>query len=67
MKKFISAIACVAAALLAAGIALPSASADPTNDPGPTPTVTNQPNQGDELEGSYHWGPGTEISVNHPD
>ncbi len=45
MKKFIGVIAaCVAAALLAAGIALPSASADPTNNPSPpTPTVSNQP------------------------
>jgi hypothetical protein len=39
VKKFISVIAaCVGAPLLAAGIALPQASADPTNAPGPTPT-----------------------------
>lgn len=44
MKKFISVIAaCVGAWLLAAGIALPSASADPTNAPSPGPTVANQP------------------------
>jgi hypothetical protein len=36
MKKLISVIAaCVGALLLAAGIALPSASADPTNAPSP--------------------------------
>jgi hypothetical protein len=44
MKKTISIIAaCVGAPLLAAGIAIPSASAGPTNDPGPGPTVSNQP------------------------
>lgn len=44
IKKFISIIAaCVGALLLAAGIGLPSASADPTNAPGPSPTMSNQP------------------------
>jgi hypothetical protein len=44
MKKTISVIAaCVGAPLLTAGIALPSASADPTNAPTPTPTVSNEP------------------------
>jgi hypothetical protein len=44
MKKFISIIAaCIGALVLTAGIALPSASADPTNAPGPGPTVANQP------------------------
>ena len=44
MRKFISIIAaCVGAPLLAAAIAIPSASADPTNAPGPGPTATNQP------------------------
>lgn len=43
MKKFMGVIAaCVGALVLTAGIALPSASADPTNAPGPTPTVSNQ-------------------------
>ena len=38
MKKSISVIAaCVGAPLLAAGIAVPSASADPTNNPSPPP------------------------------
>ena len=44
MRKFISIIAaCVGAPLLAAGIGIPSASADPTNAPGPGPTAANQP------------------------
>ena len=44
MKKLISVIAaCIGALVLAAGIALPSASADPTNAPSPGPTVANQP------------------------
>ena len=44
MKKTISIIAaCVGAPLLAAGIGIPSASADPTNAPGPGPTAANQP------------------------
>ena len=43
MKKTISFVAaCIGAALLAAGIGLPSASADPTNTPSPNPTVSNQ-------------------------
>ena len=46
MKKSISVIAaCVGAPLLAAGIAVPSASADPTNNPSP-PTPTYQPETG---------------------
>jgi hypothetical protein len=48
-KKSITIIAAgIGALLLAAGIALPSASADPTNAPGPNPTVSNQPPSGDE-------------------
>jgi hypothetical protein len=45
MKKSISVIAaCVGAPLLVAGIAIPSASADPTNSPSPpAPTAANQP------------------------
>ena len=44
MKKTISVIAaCVGALVLAAGITLPSASADPTDAPSPGPTVANQP------------------------
>ena len=43
MKKFISVIAaCIGASVSAAGIALPSASADPTNAPDPGPTVSNE-------------------------
>jgi hypothetical protein len=43
-KKSISFIAaCVGTLLLTAAIALPSASADPTNAPSPGPTVANQP------------------------
>ena len=39
MKKTISLIAaCIGTLLLAAGIALPSASADPTTTPSPAPT-----------------------------
>ena len=49
MRKFISVIAaCIGAPLLAAGIALPSASADPTDAPGPNPTVSNQPPRGSD-------------------
>src|SRR6185437_7327398 len=44
MMKSIGIIAaCIGALLLTAGIALPSASADPTNAPSPNPTVANQP------------------------
>ena len=44
MKKLISVIAaCIGALVLAAGIALPSAAADPTDAPSPNPTVANQP------------------------
>ena len=43
VKKSIKFVVVCAAPLLAAGIALPSASADPTNAPGPGPTVANQP------------------------
>jgi hypothetical protein len=44
VKKFISIIAaCISALALAAGIGPPTAAADPTNDPGPGPTVANQP------------------------
>ncbi len=44
MKKTIALIAaCIGALVLAAGIAIPSAAADPTDDPGPNPTVSNEP------------------------
>ena len=43
MKKSVKFVVVCAAPLLAAGIALPSASADPTDAPGPGPTVANQP------------------------
>ena len=55
MKKSISVIAaCIGAPLLAAGIALPSAAADPTNAPSPGPTVANQP-PGAPLEPRDDW------------
>ncbi len=44
MKKFISIIAaCVGTLVLATGIALPSAAADPTDAPDPNPAAADQP------------------------
>lgn len=44
MKKTIAFIAaCIGALAVTAGIGLPSASGDPTDAPGPNPTVANQP------------------------
>jgi len=54
MKKFVSIIAaCLGALLLAAGIGIPSASADPTDAPGPGPTVANQPPGDPDLTWNY--------------
>ena len=54
MKKLISVIAaCIGAPLLAAGIGLPSASADPTNAPSPKPTLSNPPPGDPDLTWNY--------------
>jgi hypothetical protein len=43
VKKSVKFVVVCGAPLLAAGIALPSASADPTSTPSPNPTAANQP------------------------
>ena len=67
MKKFVrSIVVCVGAPLLAAGIALPSASADPTTTPPPAPTQPSEDGVGAGIVNNYKFGEGLNVGADVP-